>query len=164
MNQRLVESVAQIVLSMSEEERRLLGRNLQECGLSQWAEPDPVQSSARIADSAATDKSSRIAELAQDIQEFEELYHPPHHTSPSALPAAQWTPPGMPAEVSSLPVMLTPEGTTSGDASASVQSFFQLTQPFHSDAAAADDANLDYAVYAIASEMLSDVPGQNRRF
>ena len=64
MNQRLVESIALIVLAMSEDERYLL----------------------ELDESAAADKSLRIAEIAQDIQLFEERYPSPL----SALPAEQW--------------------------------------------------------------------------
>ncbi len=75
MNQRLVESVAQIVSAMSEDERRLLSRKLQRAGILQLGELN------------AAEKSLRVAEIAQDIEEFEELYHAPL----SALPAEQWT-------------------------------------------------------------------------
>ncbi|MGB3671072.1 MAG: hypothetical protein WA783_02870 [Phormidesmis sp.] len=75
MNQRLVESVAQIVLAMSDDERRLLGRKLQHAGMPQLTAPTD------------TDKSLRVAEIAQDIQDFEEAYQAPL----SALPADQWT-------------------------------------------------------------------------
>mgnify|MGYP001095200346 CR=1 FL=1 len=75
MNQRLVESVAQIVMAMSDDERRLLGRKLQHAGMPQLAAPTD------------TDKSLRVAEIAQDIQDFEEAYQAPL----SALPADQWT-------------------------------------------------------------------------
>ncbi|MEM9947073.1 MAG: hypothetical protein AAF810_13525 [Cyanobacteria bacterium P01_D01_bin.36] len=74
MNQRLVESVAQIILAMSEDERRLLERKLQHANLPQLKE------------SEAAEKSLRIAEIAQDIQDFEELYHAPL----SDLPAEYW--------------------------------------------------------------------------
>ncbi len=75
MNQRLVESVAQIVLAMSDDERRLLGRKLQHAGMPLLDAPTD------------TDKSLRVAEIAQDIQDFEEAYQAPL----SALPADQWT-------------------------------------------------------------------------
>ncbi|MGD1864218.1 MAG: hypothetical protein ACFB0D_06655 [Phormidesmis sp.] len=74
MNQRLVESIAQIVLAMSEDERNLLEQKLQQSG------------EQGLDESAAADKSLRIAEIAQDIQLFEERYPSPL----SALPAEQW--------------------------------------------------------------------------
>lgn len=74
MNQRLVDSVAQIVLAMTEDERRLLERKLQGAGLRHLSEP------------TGSEKSLRVAELAQDIQDFEALYHSPL----SALSVEHW--------------------------------------------------------------------------
>ncbi len=74
MNQRLVESVAQIVLAMSDDERRLLGCKLQQAGMPQ------------LTASMNADKSLRVAEIARDIQDFEETYQAPL----SALPEEQW--------------------------------------------------------------------------
>lgn len=145
MNQRLVESVAQIVLSMSNEERRLLERNLQECGLHYWAESEASSEPAHIAEPEEIDKSARIAELAQDIQLFEAR----HHSAVS--PTTQWTPSGTLADAS-LP--LTAEINAPDDSPASLQSFFQLTQAFQPDTA--DDLDLDYAVYQISRERLTD--------
>ncbi|MEO1637105.1 MAG: hypothetical protein AAFS04_18710 [Cyanobacteria bacterium J06631_9] len=73
MNQRLVESVAQIILTMNDDERRLLERKLQGGGLQRLSE-------------AEADKTARIAELAQDICDFEEMYGTPL----SELPAERW--------------------------------------------------------------------------
>ncbi|MEL6552895.1 MAG: hypothetical protein AAFQ63_05445 [Cyanobacteria bacterium J06621_11] len=75
MNQRLVESVAQIVLAMSDDERRLLGRKLRYAGLQQIDEP------------SETEKSLRVAEMAEDMKAFEEAYGTPL----SALSAEHWT-------------------------------------------------------------------------
>lgn len=75
MNQRLVESVAQIILSMTDDERRLLDNKLRTDG------------SRRLPEPSDTEKSLRIAELAQEIHEFEEMYHTPL----SELPAERWT-------------------------------------------------------------------------
>lgn len=84
MNQRLVESVAQIVLAMSDDERRLLGRKLRYAGLQQVSEP------------SETEKSLRIAEMAEDMKAFEEAYGTPL----SALPAEHWTlPPGAETDI-----------------------------------------------------------------
>ena len=60
MNQRLVESIAQIISAMSDEERQLLGKKVQL--------PDDSQMSLEEA------TSFRVAELAQDIQAFEKKY------------------------------------------------------------------------------------------
>ena len=79
MNQRLVDSVAQIILTMSDDERRLLGRKLRFAGMQQVDEP------------SETEKSLRIAEMAEDMKAFEEAYGTPL----SALSTEHWTlPPG----------------------------------------------------------------------
>ncbi len=62
MNQRLVESVAQTILAMSEEERQLLEQILK-------------TSDAQKADFDAADKSFRVAEISKDIQSYEAKYH-----------------------------------------------------------------------------------------
>lgn len=87
MNQRLVESVAQIVLAMSDDERRLLGSKLRYAGLKQ------------IDDPTETDKSMRVAEIAHDIQEFEDAYRAPL----SALPSDQWSLAAAPVEQPEMP-------------------------------------------------------------
>ncbi len=63
MNQRLVESVAQAILAMSAEERQLLESMLQR-----------LSGSSQMDESAEEFKSLSVAEIAQDIQTFEETY------------------------------------------------------------------------------------------
>ena len=97
MNQRLVESVAQIVLSMSDDERRLLGRKLRFAGLQQ------------LDDTAEAEKSLQVAEIAQDIREFEQEFEKAYQAPLSDLPAEQWTLPAatsqteQPGEAAELP-------------------------------------------------------------
>ncbi|MEN8447134.1 MAG: hypothetical protein ABG776_19215 [Cyanobacteria bacterium J06555_13] len=67
MNQRLVDSVAQIISAMSDEERQSLEQKVQLTDKSQL----PIED----------DKAFRVAELAQDIQSFEEKYNPVHPSS-----------------------------------------------------------------------------------
>ena len=74
MNQRLVESIAKTILAMNEDERRLLNYKLQSDGLQP------------LADQGEVDKSLRVAEIAKEIQDFEEMYHTPL----SELPAERW--------------------------------------------------------------------------
>lgn len=54
MNQKLVESLAQIILSLSDEERKLLERKIQEASISQ-----------------------QIDDLEHRLRRFEERYHMP---------------------------------------------------------------------------------------
>ena len=75
MNQRLVESIAQFILSMTDDESRLIDNKLRTDG------------SRRLPEPSDTEKSLRIAELAQEIHEFEEMYQTPL----SELPAERWT-------------------------------------------------------------------------
>ena len=63
MNQRLVESVAQTILAMSEEERELLESMLQRS-----------DGSPQISQAVEKEKSLSVAEIAQDIQTFEQAY------------------------------------------------------------------------------------------
>ena len=64
MNQRLVESVAQIILAMSAEERELLESLLQRSnGSSQTSQPTEEE------------KCLSVFKIAQDIQTFEETYN-----------------------------------------------------------------------------------------
>ena len=163
MNQRLVESVAQIVLAMSEDERRLLNRTLQRADLRQ------------VDDLECTEKSLRIAEIAQDIQEFEEL----HHSPLSELSVEHWlvaepSSPGRSTVQFSHRRSTKPlEQNSALDALDSVlpvneftaetpkhvddlpQSFFQPMRLLHSDATAANWDG-DYAPY--------EAPSQNDRF
>ncbi|MEM9149944.1 MAG: hypothetical protein AAGB19_05770 [Cyanobacteria bacterium P01_F01_bin.3] len=160
MNQRLVESVAQIVLAMSEDERRLLDRTLQRAGLRQ------------LDDLEAAEKSLRITEIAQDIQEFEEL----HHSPLSELSVEHWlvAEPSSPGhstvqfshrrstkpleQNSALDSVLPVNEYTAETPKRSEdlpQSFFQPMRLLHSDVTAASwDA--DYAPY--------EAPSQNDRF
>ncbi|MEO1395276.1 MAG: hypothetical protein AAFV90_20435 [Cyanobacteria bacterium J06634_5] len=61
MNQRLVDSVAQIISDMSDEERQLLEEKVRLAERSQR----PVEEA----------KTFKIAEIAQDIQSFEKRYN-----------------------------------------------------------------------------------------
>lgn len=61
MNRRLVDSVAQIISDMSEEERQLLEEKVR-----------LVERSQRSVEEA---KTFKIAEIAQDIQSFEKKYN-----------------------------------------------------------------------------------------
>ena len=63
MNQPLVESVAQAILAMSDEERKLLERTLQHS-----------KSSQPMNEPTEADKTFRVAEIAQNIQSFENKY------------------------------------------------------------------------------------------
>jgi hypothetical protein len=70
MNQPLVESIAQTILAMSDEERQLLGSTLAK-KMPQMNEPTEDA------------KTFRVAEIAQDIQAFENKYS----ASPKPEPA-----------------------------------------------------------------------------
>lgn len=63
MNQPLVESIAQTILAMSDEERQLLESTLQRS-----------KTSSQIDEPTAEAKTFRVAEIAQDIQSFENKY------------------------------------------------------------------------------------------
>ncbi len=63
MNQPLVESIAQAILAMSDEERQLLETLLQRAKTSPQMNESPEN------------KSFRVAEIARDIQDFEEKYY-----------------------------------------------------------------------------------------
>ncbi len=66
MNQPLVESIAQAILAMSDEERQLLESTLQRSKSSHYMQ-EPTE----------VDKTFRVAEVAQGIQAFETKYSTP---------------------------------------------------------------------------------------
>jgi len=100
MNSRLIEAIAQIVLAMSAEERQLLEQIIDSASP---LEP-PLKSSDRThngqiarkknnpagsaqKDEAALSKDAQIAQIAQQMQDFEEKHAMPL----SPLPDDQWT-------------------------------------------------------------------------
>jgi hypothetical protein len=74
MNQPLVESVAQTILAMSDEERQLLESTLQHS-----------KTSSQIDEPTEAVKTFRVAEIAQDIKTFEGKYHAPQLTDEQGL-------------------------------------------------------------------------------
>lgn len=67
MNRRLVESVAQTIAAMSEEERHFLATTLNQ-----------TESDSYNHELVGAEKSLRIAEIAQSIQAFEDKYNAQH--------------------------------------------------------------------------------------
>jgi len=139
MNQRLVESVAQIVMAMSTEERRLLGRNLQDCGLPWPIEPEEDE------------KSARVAEIAQEIQSFEA-----RRRVSQPLPSTSEVDASTDVSANSVP-----------GSSEALQSLLQMTQSLLSDTVSnppSDDANWGYAFYEMPdgsfSKLFREVPSQ----
>lgn len=74
MNQRLVNSVAQIILSMSEEERSALAKKV-----------DIDNSPAKPTEPSETNKSFRVAEIAQQIASDESRYPTQQSAAPATL-------------------------------------------------------------------------------
>lgn len=74
MNQRLVNSVAQIILSMSEEERRAVAKKV-----------DTDNSPAKPTEPSETNKSFRVAEIAQQIASYESRYPTQQSAAPATL-------------------------------------------------------------------------------
>lgn len=78
MNSRLVDSIAQIVLAMSVEERQYFDRLIAE-SQSSIEEPSlaPSQSVGLYEDSGIRNKDAQVARVVKQMQEFEEKHAMP---------------------------------------------------------------------------------------
>jgi hypothetical protein len=74
MNQTSVESIAQSILAMSDEERQQL-----EAQLDQLKTANIASLISELASDSSASKSFRVAEVARDIQAFEEKYYLPSY-------------------------------------------------------------------------------------
>lgn len=84
MNQQLVESIAQIVLAMSAEERELFDRRVSQMASS--SNGNGANGNGKINRDDTPSKDAQIAQIAQQMKEFEE-----QHAMPlSPLPDEQW--------------------------------------------------------------------------
>ncbi|MEN8443532.1 MAG: hypothetical protein ABG776_00810 [Cyanobacteria bacterium J06555_13] len=128
MNQRLVDSVAQTILSMSVDERQLLERKLKKA--DQLAEASELK---------PQDKSLRIAKIAQEIRAFEDKYTAPLNESPFSTPVVAET--------------MNTERTASQTAGApeddSLYAFFQLVSSLQLEGPEDWSRNVDHYLYGL---------------
>jgi len=98
MNSRLVDAIAQIVLAMSAEERQLLEQIIDSASSVELPSNNADKAQSELSSSnnqsspaqkseAALSKDAQIAQIAQQMQDFEEKHAMPL----SPLPDDQWT-------------------------------------------------------------------------